>query len=213
MEKDAPGRTGMTWQSLAKHANRACDTMRARFFAGGFKNTHLKDYIIEVVDRSTTAPNVSWIYQFVADDFAFDILAERKTGAQKTTLERFTDNCTIITEWLDQSKDILNQLPNEFRLTRQENRGRKFISKSSRQAVFENVKALTSITNTIRDIEIRLNGTGDPRTLRHKPAQLDPVGALNHQLRLGHMIRRLKEELTVYDAPTEGHTEEITPFE
>lgn len=51
------------------------------------------------------------------------------------------------------------------------------------------------------------------KTPRHKPVNLDPQGALSHQLRLGHLIDSLKDELAIYDAPKAGRTEEIKPFE
>lgn len=212
MTQDKPGRRGMTWQSLAKHASRACDTMRARFFAGGTHNVHLKNYIIDVGDRSGTKPDISWIYQFLTDEFAFNVLAERRSVQHTSAEERFTENCAVIKEWLAEANELLLQMPEEFRLQRHEKRRRGRYGTRHRRAAYENATAYTSITNATRDIEIRQMGTGDSRTPRHKPVKADSVGALNHQLRLGHMINRLKEELAVYDAPEAGHTEEITPF-
>ncbi|GEM_PF-4717016 len=212
MERDEPGRTGMTWHSLAKHANRACDTMRARFFAGGAKNTHLKNYVIEVGDHSPKKPDLSWVYQFVADDFAFDVLASRRSDQQVSAQERFMKNSGVIAAWLEEARDLLSELPEEFRLTRplSARPGYRF---QNAQAIYENVTARTGIMNVIHDLEIRREGTSNGRVARLKPMTLDPLGALNHQLRLGHMIDQLKSELIGYDAPGEGYTEEITPFE
>lgn len=213
MNDDSESRTGMTWHSLAKHASRACDTMRARFFAGGALNTHLKHYTIEVADRSETKPDISWIYQFVADNFAFDILAQRRSEQQASTKERFIKNCKIITQWLEESGDLLGQLPKDFRLTRYHQGKRNFRRHQTPKTQFENATARTSILNMIQDIEIRRTGQGDDKVPRHKPVDFDPQGALNHQLRLGKMIDLLKEELAIYDVPTDSYTEEITPFE
>jgi hypothetical protein len=215
MHEDKKGRTGMTWHSLQVNAERACDLIQTRFIvAGGAKNEYLKEYIIEIADRSGTKPDLSWVYQFIADDFAFDVLAKRIGDSQATAKERFERNCNLINDWFEETKTLVDQLPKEFRLKRLERDGRKkkyFIKE--RKIVYENVTARTSILGMIEDIRIRLAGTGDGRTLRHKSVDEDPTGALNHQLRLGHTIAALKAQLTEYMIPSEGSIEEITPFD
>lgn len=211
MNKDAEGRTGMTWHNLSKQAGRACDAMRAKFFAGGSSNQHLKDYVINIRDRSGTEPDISWIYQFVADEFAFDLLGRRITNSQHSAKQAFLKNCDTIDGWLNDAAEMLDRLPKDFRLRRRPRKRHNFRMRN-RDAGYEPVSAATSIRGMIEDIRVRRGGNGDSRTPRHKPMARDPQGALNHQLMLAHRIEALKSELAVYDIPPEGYTEEIRPF-
>jgi hypothetical protein len=211
MEKDAPNRTGMQWSSLSKFANRASENLRGKLLVGGSAHPS-QDYVIEVADRSGTTPNLSSIYQFVADDFAFEVLGRRRTVKQATAQERFKANCDLIEAWLKEAGPLLDQIPRDFRMRRRDERKHSFRRHQPQRAQYDSSPAGPRIRKMIEDIKIRRDGTGDPKTPRHKPMKFDPSGALNHQLRLGHMIDALRAELRVYDAPTEGRTEEIKPF-
>ena len=213
MTEDASGRSGMTWINLITQANRACDTLRYRITAGGVKNEYLKDYAIEVVDRSATEPDISWIYQFIADSFAHSVIAKRTDSSQAASKERFMRNCAVINSWLVECQEQLEQLPGHFRLKRGQNIGkRRNYRYSKRTPLYENVTAQTSIMSSIRDIMVRRDGNGDPGTPRLKPLNFDPTGALRHQLLLGHKIENLKTELSTFDTPGEGRIEEIESF-
>lgn len=213
MNAEADGRRGMRWSTLTKFAERAVDTMRQSLFAGGTKNVHRKNYVIDIADKTGNKPGLSWVLQFVADDFAMDVLGRRRSEAQVTNKSSFEANCDIIEQWQADNQGLLEALPKDFRLRRHNKQKHNFGFKPRQLTIFENVSAYTSILNMIDDIMIRKNGTGDSKTPRHKPVNLDPQGALSHQLRLGHLIDSLKDELAIYDAPKAGRTEEIKPFE
>ena len=210
MEANLVNRRGMTWHSLNYHSARASDSIRAYLFGGGQANIHLKNYCIDVCDRSEGQPNLSHIYQFMADRQAIDIIGARLAKQQNYTKDNFFKNQEIIEQWLSETQELLASIPKEFRLERYSKSKR--TAPTRRISKYENFSAITSIMSTIADLRIRADGSGASKTRRHKPYNLDPQGALNHQLKLGHLVENLKQQLTTFQATTTGRTEEITPF-
>ncbi len=211
METDRQGRTGMNWHTLNKHANRGCDKIRSRLAIGAHYSTY-DDYVIDVADKTGKPPNLSWIYQFVADDFMFDVIGSRKNYSVQVARENVQDNWHTIQNWLEVNNKLLEQLPPDFKLKKvvKERAGRR-ITFGVDQTRFEAVTAGFQIREVIKDIGIRIEGSDPHGHPRHNPMDLDVRGVLNHQLSLGHMIERLKAQLSEYG--TEGYTEEIIPLE
>ena len=211
-EEGAENRRGMTWQSLCRHANTASNMLEARLQAGGQSNLHLKDYKIDIVDKSDKKPDLSWVYQFIANEFAIETLGKRQSVQQNTVKDRFISNCDVIDSWLEESKELLDQLPKDFKLKKKTRRQSSFKRQESQESYYSS-SAGWLIQNMIDDIKIRRDGTGDPKVARHKSMELDHQGALNHQLRLGHLVTQLKEELVYFGEIVDGHSEDIVPFE
>lgn len=210
MHTDNPARHGLQWASLEKYAYLASDAIRKRMRAGGSQNQHLKDYVFNAQDTSGTDPDFTFIYQFIADEFAMNTYAKRVDSGSQVTKSRFAKNCGIITEWLRETEEILSKVPNELSLVKRR-RGKKLV-RYGKELTYS-WSAVASITDLIKDISIRHAGTGDPKVSRHKPANLDPQGALNAQFVLGHMVDELKDRLFSFGAEPDFKSTDIVPLD
>lgn len=209
MESGKTGRRGMQWSTLKRISSQASDKIRSQFFANAGvpgKEQHRQHYIIDIVDRQGTQPELSEIYQFIADDFAYQELGRRMSGSSVKSRKAFIENCDIIKEWLAEIEGKLDQLPEGFRLEITEEHRRRRQTK----ALFEVQSPANLIKSTASDIEIRKKGNGTKP--RHKNYLLDPIGAINHQLRLGHIVEDIKLQLRNYNPGVQGYTEEIESF-
>lgn len=210
MEEDVEGRTGMTWGKLIRFSQRACEAMEQYIFAGD-EETHRRDYHIAVTDKTDTYPDLSWVYQFIADEFALEVLGTRQTEAQKQSKQNFIDNCDTIVAWLNEVNPFLDHIPANLRIQKPP-RPTKRISfgRAESGPEFERVGAAYSIRKTVQDILQRRDGN-DARGIT-KSVNFDARGALNHQLRLVHMVEQLKRQLTEH-AQADDSLEEIVPLD
>ncbi len=211
MHAEAPNRIGLRWDKLNKYADLASDAIRQKMKGGGKQNLYLKEYIFDARDTSGTEPNFSFIYQFIADEFALEVHAKRLDVKSKMTNTRFENNYHIITEWYKEAKDLIDQVPREICLAKR-NRGR-VVTRHGGKEQFNAWSAVRSITGLIEDISIRRNGTGDPKVLRHKSVERDYQGALNAQFALGHMVDEMIERLRIHGIAPDYVSEDITPLD
>lgn len=203
MHEDRDGRTGMVWSKLLKNTGLASDAIQRSLSRGSSKNLYRKDYLFTACDMTGTEPNLTGVYQFIADEFALDVIGQRKTAASGDIRQRFSDNCEIIKAWREEVDELFAQIPRDVRvqlLPRQKKNYRR------RQQKPKTIPAVFAVDTMIRKIEIRRDGTGNPRNPNEKPFDLNPSGAFRNQLALGHLVNNLKDALVHYRAGSSVET-------
>lgn len=117
-ERDAPGRRGMQWSTLRDRARQASESMRVSSLE---KSEETKEYIIPLRDPDAIGSehdrDLSRLYQFVTDWFAHNVIISRKLNAKQKNLAAFEGNAEIINDYVEDNGDLIDSLPDDFRIT------------------------------------------------------------------------------------------------
>lgn len=187
-ERNEDNRAGMQWANLNEFANAACHVLRDQLE----QSAERESYIIRVRDPEPDVyPELSSVYQFVADHHVFDILGERSKAASEDRQEAFRKNCQILNEWYAEAAPILNQVPRDIKL--------------------ERFGAAYQIGRMVETMNNRLNGNESRG--RNKRYGLDPVGAINLQKRIGHSVEHVREQLREFIGDGVRPGDQIIPLD
>lgn len=193
-EQDKPNRSGMRWTMLCKNASLASDAIQQKMRAGASRNVYRSDYLFEAADLTGTDPDMSLIYQFIADEFALDVIGQRTDVAGGDIRKVFDANIEIIKQWRTEADELLTSLPKGIRVhLRKPKNKTNYRRYSSPERTWDPAFAIDSM---IHKITVRGENTGTTRT--EKPFKLDPSGALRHQLALGHIVSNLNSVIAAY---------------
>lgn len=178
-EKNMEGRKGMLWDTLAEMAKVASAIIRER--AKGYT----RDYFVDIRDpEPDNHPDLSRVYQFVADDNALAVVGQRMDKSQEARREAFVTNSSLINEWYSKVEPVLARLPRDFRVGRF-------------GAAYEVRQMVETMNNRLK---------GDTLSGRDKDYRLDTVGAIKLQQKIGHTVEAIRAQLS-------GDETEIVPLD
>ncbi|OYX39713.1 hypothetical protein B7Z00_00345 [Candidatus Saccharibacteria bacterium 32-50-10] len=168
-EKNAESRKGMQWDTLIKLAGEASKIIAERTERG-----HSSDYFVSVKDPEPTKyPDLTKVYQFVADAHALDVIGQRSVAVREARLDTFVTNCGVVNKWYAEVAPVLAQLPSEFKVGR--------------------FSAAREVKSMVESMNARL--TGNVKSGRDKDYRMDPAGAISLQKKIGHTIEAIKTKL------------------
>ncbi len=168
-DKNAPNRRGMQWDTLCSCASEASAFIRQR----SMYSREIMNYFLSVQDPEPRKyPNLTPVYQLVADMHVLDVIGQRSIQASKNHEEAFITNCEIINNWYAEVSPVLDSLPNNQQV---------------RRLVYQ-------LKEMIETMNIRLQG--EQRSGIDKSYKLDPVGAIRLQKKIGHTVEQLKATLS-----------------
>lgn len=168
-ENNTQGRRGMQWDTLIEMAKEASKIVRIR--AKG----HTEDYFVSVKDPEPKKyPDLSKVYQFVADIHALDIVGKRQSEVAAARQEAFVTNCSLINQWFERVAPVLDRLPRDFKVGR--------------------FSATLEVRSMVESMNNRLNGSESRG--KDKDYRLDPAGAISLQKKIGHTIEAIKTQLS-----------------
>ena len=181
-EKSQDTRKGMQWDTLVKLASEASKIIRCKATKSS------SEYFVDVADPAPkVTPDLSKVYQFVADAQALEVLGKRTSATQESRRDAFVSNCEVVNEWYAQVAPILANLPHDFKVGR--------------------FSAAWEVASMIETMNARL--VGDEKTGRKKDYRSDPAGAISLQKRIGHTVEAIKQKLSGEDIDET----EIVPLE
>ncbi len=186
-EREREERKGMNWDTLSRTAaiasNRLGERIRGKF---GFY-----DYQVRAFDpKGDVAPNLKNVYQFVADDYALEVIGKRIERVTEPRQETYVANATIINEWYKQNEALIGQIPDSIRIPD----GR------------TTTKGTYKLRSLIDTMNLRLTSTDDSGY--GKSYMVEPVGAIKLQKRIAYTVNDINKELS-----PEVAEEEIVPLE
>jgi len=112
-ERNTDGRGGMQWDTLIEMAKEASNLIRSR------TKGNTEDYFVSVSDPVPREyPDLSKVYQFVADAHALDIRGRRSFAVQEARKETFVTNCDLINEWFRRVLPTLDRIPEDLKVGR-----------------------------------------------------------------------------------------------
>jgi len=168
-EKNAPNRIGMNWDSLITHASEASLQIDIQMQEKG--SADMQSYFVKVSDPETRKyPDLSLVYQLVADQNALDIIGSRSVNVNDNRDSVFVNNCTIINTWFAESKEIISQIP-------------EFHNQKARE-MYNLIKAKINIMN------VRLGGR--VKSGINKDYRMNAGGAISLQKKIAYEIEGLK---------------------
>lgn len=186
-DKDSSIRRGMQWGTLNDFASEALSViwlqMMHRF---SIERGH---YFIPVQDpQPEKNPDLTPVYQLVADMHALDIMGQRSKRVDSDRQEIFVSNCRVVNEWYAEFSQIMCSLPDDPQIRR--------LSRELREM--------------IKTMNVRLED--NQLTGFNKDYKLDPAGAISLQKKIGHTVEQLKAAIDALGQPgtDEG---EIIPLE
>jgi len=197
--EDSKERRGMQWSTLTTVASAANVVMASRLQTG----QENKRYVIHVdrdPDASPTnskALNLQSVYQFVALSHAYSVIDARNSSVTPSREQTFLKNAEVIEGWYSQVSPALGKLPTDrnWLAGSYDERGRT-------SGIKLEIDFLKKVLDDRRDSDVKF-GT-------HKSYTQNPVGAINAQLRLGHIIEDVRAKLTSNEQATQ---EDIIPLD
>ena len=112
-ERNAPTRQGMQWATLIDKATTASD----RLLESLNQSEDRKEYIIPIIDpASDQKRDLTAVYQFVANHFAYSVLMNRSVVTKKLNEAAFEENCQIIKDYYESIQPLLAELPADLRM-------------------------------------------------------------------------------------------------
>lgn len=170
--QDSPYRKGMQWNTLIEVAMLASKYI-AHLNEGRKYGVDMAGYAISLHDPLPQRyPDLSLVYQAVADMYVMDVIGQRSLKVDGPNQEIFRSNCQKINDWYEQVDSVLSQLPGRLEVRK----------------LRDHLKELIALMN------IRLQG-GESAGYK-KDYTFNPTGAIKLQLRIAHTVERLKEQLT-----------------
>jgi hypothetical protein len=163
-------RRGMQWETLRSFAREASSHLRGNLY--GTQATEMQRYLIQMRDPIyTTYPDLTEVYQVVADIHALDIIGKRSLSVQNARQETFVANCETVNTWYEEVKEQLQLLPEDPDIR----------------------KLRFKIVDMIETMNKRLEGK--EKSGFNKDYRLDSAGAINLQKRIGYTVEELKDYL------------------
>lgn len=191
-----------TIDKLAKFANHA-------HVSNMFDQDPRRPYIIPVRQdpdfiKDKNLVDLRNIYQFVATSHALETYAKRSVDATEARFNTFLENYDLIVDWYDEAKPGISQLPRsrDFATSLNGPTGFTRRDRPARSSVQFQFEKLIEKMSERRD--------GDDRSGASKSYRVDPVGAINLQLLIGHKVEAIRTKIDAGIAPID---EEIVPLD
>lgn len=186
-DRGTQNRKGMQWDTLKDFAKEASGFIQERMTDRS--SVEMRSYFVAVRDpQPRTYPDLTEVYQVVADMHALDVIAQRSIRVDSACQETFVKNCQVVNEWYLGASQILSGLPDDPQVRR--------LSSQLREMV--------------ETMNIRLEGKENSGF--NKDYRLNPVGAINLQKKIGHIVEKLKAQIDALAHP-EVDEGEIVPLE
>lgn len=203
-EQNTDSRRGMQWATLNKLAGAANDTLVMSMFKGDDRARYIvpiaRDPDYDSTDKKSV--DLKAVFQFVATSHAFDMYGERSLGAREKRLQTFLANRDIITQWYEEAKPSIDQLPGD----------RDFADSLDNRVGYRRKPARSGIqffmSKLMEAMEKRYEGSESSG--KFKSYKSDPAGAINLQLMIAHKVEAIREKLGAGIHPAD---QEITPLD
>lgn len=193
-DRNNPTRRGMTWDKLNAAARIASKALRARTEES---YSTQGEYFIYLNEETTSEqPNLTPVFQFMADMHASETIAARSNYVRKARMEAFVSNCDIINNWYSQHEALINALPDSLKINARTGRG----------LATTPIQARYRIVSLIDTMNIRLSGK--EMSGQNKKYTMDPGGAISLQKVINYAVEEINKQLTS-PSPEE---EEIVPL-
>lgn len=178
-------RKGMQWSTLNSVALTASVIIRENMTASYERS----QYLIPVRDPEPQIyPDLTGVYQFVADIHTYDMIGRRSINVDKARQESFVENCRVANEWFESVRPLLEALRDNPDTKRKVN------------IILEMVESMNK----------RLEG-GQVYG-QWKDYKIDPAGAISLQKKIGHTVEQLKAQINALAQP-EVDEGKIVPLE
>ncbi|MEM4736849.1 MAG: hypothetical protein QXD41_03175 [Nitrososphaeria archaeon] len=170
-DRNAPNRRGMQWDTLCSFASEASAFIRQR----NMYSSEIMKYFFSLQDPEPRKyPNLTPVYQLVADTHVLDVIGQRSLRARKDHEEAFIRNCGIINDWYDEVSPTLDSLLN-------------YNNEQIKRLVYQ-------LKTMIETMNIRLNG--EQKSGINKSYKIDTIAVIRLQRKIGHTIEQLKATLS-----------------
>ena len=186
-DRNTQNHKGMQWDTLKDFAGEASGFIQQRMIDR--YSVEMRSYFVLVQDpQPRTSPDLTEVYQVVADMHALDVIGQRSIRVDSARQESFVANCQVINDWYTEASQVMASLPDN-----------------------PQVRLLTyQLREMVKTMNIRLEGKQNSGF--NKDYRLNPAGAISLQKRIGHTVEQLKAQV---NAIARGEVDEgiIVPLE